>query len=626
MSYYFSKYYLLGSHMNKLIRSMTSIFFFIIMLFASTTTFAHLISITASTPFPTQVNSTSVTSGSFTVTNISTRTPLTVQDQSQLPSAVSIINNTCGHLLNPGASCVITLQLNAPTSPQVISMTLREKASPSADGVKFPISVSIIAGSKPKVTLKSIVISPTNTNLKQGSTVQLTAVGTNSDNTTVNLTSLVTWSSSNASATVNSTGLVTAQSDGSTTINATYQSIQSNASAISVIGITSLIISTAATTTHIRDTTIPYTATINYNDGSTQDVTTLASWNSFDNGIASIDNNGVATIHNSGTTNINATYSGVTSNTSALTGVAFAYIKAASSPGFYSYKCPINNTGTIGSLATCIPTIGHTGSNTWETKITKIGNDHYIYIGSPLSGSYTTSYCKIDDVTGDFSACNDVTMTFDTQRGVEVINVADINYVLYSNDNGGLIFYCALDSNGAYDGNNCAVLGSGFSRPFAITAYEIAGTRFLYVANVTNNTISACPITQTGQLPSLGTCFTAASGFTSPLKVTIHNVAGVDYAYIAGDGTPLMYQCRIKTSGGTGVTGAFDTCTTTNMGHAVAEIAFVNVSGTDYGYIARGNSSLIDYCQIDSTTGAIIQPCATSDSLVSNGYFIINTY
>jgi hypothetical protein len=105
---------------------------------------AHIISITATSPFPSQMNASSTATATYTVKNIASRIPFTVVDQSQLPSGVSIANSTCGKLMSPGQSCVITLQLTASSVPQTLSGQLREWASPSADSVQLPISIRII--------------------------------------------------------------------------------------------------------------------------------------------------------------------------------------------------------------------------------------------------------------------------------------------------------------------------------------------------------------------------------------------------------------------------------------------------------------------------------------------------
>src|SRR6185437_14301427 len=71
-------------------------------------------------------------------------------------------------------------------------------------------------------TLVAITISPNNPTIQPSKTQQFTATGTFGDNSTKDLSSTVTWSSSSANiATINSSGLATAgTSVGSTTITA----------------------------------------------------------------------------------------------------------------------------------------------------------------------------------------------------------------------------------------------------------------------------------------------------------------------------------------------------------------------------------------------------------------------
>jgi hypothetical protein len=88
-------------------------------------------------------------------------------------------------------------------------------------------------------TLTSIAVTPANTSLPAGDTEQFTATGTLSNGTTENLTSQVTWASSDTTwATINSAGLATSVSPGPVTISATLGSIS---------GTTSLTVINAAT-------------------------------------------------------------------------------------------------------------------------------------------------------------------------------------------------------------------------------------------------------------------------------------------------------------------------------------------------------------------------------------------
>ena len=75
-------------------------------------------------------------------------------------------------------------------------------------------------------TLLSIAVTPNNPTVTVGKTKQLTATGSYSDGSTQDLTTQVTWQSSDpAKATVSATGLVTGQNYGSTTVTATLGSI-----------------------------------------------------------------------------------------------------------------------------------------------------------------------------------------------------------------------------------------------------------------------------------------------------------------------------------------------------------------------------------------------------------------
>ena len=77
--------------------------------------------------------------------------------------------------------------------------------------------------------LSSIGVTPVNPTITTGATQAFTATGTYADGTTSNMTSQVTWASSNPSvATINSTGLAFGANSGSTTISATLGAVAGN--------------------------------------------------------------------------------------------------------------------------------------------------------------------------------------------------------------------------------------------------------------------------------------------------------------------------------------------------------------------------------------------------------------
>jgi len=99
-------------------------------------------------------------------------------------------------------------------------------------------SVTISGSTSLTVTvadLRSIAISPTNASITSDQTKQFTAIGTLDDGTTVDITDAVTWKSADTSvATIDSSGLATAQGTGTTHITATSGSITSNTSSLTV--------------------------------------------------------------------------------------------------------------------------------------------------------------------------------------------------------------------------------------------------------------------------------------------------------------------------------------------------------------------------------------------------------
>jgi uncharacterized protein YjdB len=93
----------------------------------------------------------------------------------------------------------------------------------SLSGVSNTVSFTVL-----QPTLVSIAVTPVNgsTNDYVGSTLNLTAVGTYSDNSTQNLTTSVAWSSSSSSASVSS-GILMGVASGSSNVSATYAGVTS---------------------------------------------------------------------------------------------------------------------------------------------------------------------------------------------------------------------------------------------------------------------------------------------------------------------------------------------------------------------------------------------------------------
>jgi len=173
-------------------------------------------------------------------------------------------------------------------------------------------------------TLVSIEVSPTDPTIANGLTQQFTATGLYSDNSTQDLTTQVTWASSNAAvATVSdaagSNGLATAAGAGSTTVSATSGGVTGDTT-LTVTDATLVSIEVSPTDASIVDgTTQEFTATGVYTDASTQDLTTEVTWASSDDEVATVsnadDSNGLATGVGVGSTTVSATSGDVTGDT-----------------------------------------------------------------------------------------------------------------------------------------------------------------------------------------------------------------------------------------------------------------------------------------------------------------------
>ncbi|TAJ52502.1 MAG: hypothetical protein EPN60_04945 [Nevskiaceae bacterium] len=146
--------------------------------------------------------------------------------------------------------------------------------------------------------LTSIQVTPSGKTLARGFSLQFTATGIYSDNSSSDVTSSVTWSSSNTPAVTianadGSRGLATADktNTGSATIKATSGSISGS----TTLTVTNATLSSVAVTP--TNPSIPVgtagqqmTATGTFSDSSTQDLTTQSSWTSSDTSKATISN------------------------------------------------------------------------------------------------------------------------------------------------------------------------------------------------------------------------------------------------------------------------------------------------------------------------------------------------
>ncbi len=159
-------------------------------------------------------------------------------------------------------------------------------------------------------TLSSLSITTVASTLKKSETFQLSVTGTYSNNSTRNLTSLVSWSVTNSAILeVSNTGLITALTAGTSAVTATYEG-KSNEISVSVKALTDLVISPISEALIIASSQ-QLNVTGQYTDNSNENLNSVVTWESSDSSVASISDSGVLLAISEGTTSITASLEGV---------------------------------------------------------------------------------------------------------------------------------------------------------------------------------------------------------------------------------------------------------------------------------------------------------------------------
>ena len=197
---------------------------------------------------------------------------------------------------------------------------------------------SLILTTSISATLVSVAVTPSSPSVAEGLTAPLVAIGTYSDDSTANLTNLVTWASSSTGvATISNApgaqGAASAMALGTTSITATLGSIVSPGDTLTVIAPALVSIAVTPTAPSVaKGLTQQFTATGTYTDGSQSSITSTVTWVSFVPGVASINASGLAMALATGTTSITATLGSVASAGDTLTVTPATLVSIAVTP------------------------------------------------------------------------------------------------------------------------------------------------------------------------------------------------------------------------------------------------------------------------------------------------------
>ncbi|HAS6346005.1 TPA: hypothetical protein I7243_22350 [Vibrio vulnificus] len=189
-----------------------------------------------------------------------------------------------------------------------------------------------------KNAIESIQISPAGESISLGTSLQYTAIARYLNNTTEDVTELVSWVSSDEQvATLSALGVAESQGIGTTNIVATLSGISSNSVALSVTNPILMSIQITPPAQSIASgLSVQYQAIGEYSDGSTQDISDVVSWSSTHASVAVVHPSGKADTLSVGTSNITARFDGVVSNTAVLTVTNAIVASLQVSPGLVS--------------------------------------------------------------------------------------------------------------------------------------------------------------------------------------------------------------------------------------------------------------------------------------------------
>jgi hypothetical protein len=238
-----------------------------------------------------------------------------------------------------GTTADITAKVTWTSSNTAVAAVFANGAATGEGSGTANITAALSGVTSPglKLTVKavsSILITPaaSTRNLDVGATQQFTAIATYSDGASADISSQVTWLSSNPQvATIYANGLATGIAAGSAGITATLSGVTSQATALAVQPLSSIAISPASPNNLVVGAAQHFTAIGTFADGSLMDITSQVTWSSATANIATITAGGAATGVKTGTDKITATMAGITSQPVTLNVISLSAISVAPS-------------------------------------------------------------------------------------------------------------------------------------------------------------------------------------------------------------------------------------------------------------------------------------------------------
>ena len=289
--------------------------------------------------------------------------------------------------------------------------------SATLSGVTNQVTLTVTSA-----TLVSIQVSSSKSTISAGLTSQMTAIGTYTDLSTLDLTDTVAWTTSDTTiATIDSSGLITGIKEGSFTASAVYDAISSNEVnlTISKAELQTILVTPKASST-AKGTTKQFKATGNYSDSTTADISSDVNWTSSATDVATISSTGLATGVTEGSTTINASLDGVSASTDFTVSAAVIQSIAITPEVTSIAKGNTQQFTAIGTYSDA-STLEITSLVSWITSDTNVITLSSVGYGQSTNEGTATVTASLDDVTSNGSSItvtaaeiNAISITTDT--------------------------------------------------------------------------------------------------------------------------------------------------------------------------------------------------------------------
>ena len=269
--------------------------------------------------------------------------------------------------------------------------------------------------SPPAVQLTSIAVGPPDSSVAMGLSSQFTATGLYSDGSKQDVSSQVTWSSTNAAAAwISNAGLATTAGPGSTLITAKLGKM-SGSTSLSVTAATLVVIDLTPTNASLANgLTGRFVATGVYTDNSVHDISASVTWASSVNSVASISNapgsNGMTTTTGPGSTMISASL-GAASASTTLTVTSATLVSIEVTPTNPSIANGLTDALQATGIYTDHSTHDLTGSVTWSSSVAGVASVSNTPGSNGLATTVTPGSTTITAALGGISASTNLTVT-----------------------------------------------------------------------------------------------------------------------------------------------------------------------------------------------------------------------